>query len=385
MRLLRALAASLALLAASPVHADRDFQRRSAELIQAHKNSAGRLEAPIAATVRAVLAGKHVYVARDSWGSEATGRAGGMTGLLAYDPVAAQSGDVVWMDYDQHSFAEALKAAVQAESRGCEAILFGPRPGNGEPYRLWVDSFNSGNDDGPLTLFGNLLSLWEAQGELIAAASRSGKRLAVNVTYLLPESKQNYEAGTLFDTQRPQLDPIPPNVMAGEYLDAVQKMFRDIDQKQSAPLHAAAELISADLRAHKKVIYTSVGHLMQTDGAHSSRRFLYVGSSASAAEYLREMGEGGGVVLYLGYVPAQQPFDAAAGLRKRGIPMIWSGVPPDNLDAWIAPGEVFIDQQWLLGDCAVRDHGSPCMLALSGVSELYLLERLRDMTGDSRQ
>jgi hypothetical protein len=367
-----------------PAATSRDFQQRATELIQAHKEAPQRLDVPVAATLHALLDGKKFFVGTgDSWGSEAVSRAAGLAGPDAYQPGVTHRGDVVWLEYDQKSWKDTLKIATAVERSGCLVVLFGPKPAGGEPFHLWVDSLNARDDDAALNLLANVLSLWEANGELIAAASQNGKRLAVNVTYLLPEAKQNPAVGTVFDSRRPPLDPIPSHVMAAEYLSAVEGMFRDIDQKESQPLAAAAALIAANLRARKKIVYTAVGHLMQLDSAHSSRRFVYVKSFDDSAAFELELGKGG-VLIYLGYVPGEQPFDPTRDLRKAGVAIVWSGVPPSNLSSWLAPGEIFIDQHWQLGDCGVRDHGSPCMLAVSGLAELYLFERLRDLTGDSK-
>ena len=369
------------------------------QVLQKHQAALPRLIAPANATANAVMHGGAFYLAGDQgWVAEGDGRAGG---LMVVRPLSASKpavkGDVVWLAYTPRTYTEEEQQARELEGQGCLVIAFGPRLASGAPhFTHWIDSFTPPAADDNLTRMGNIISLWTATGEVTASASRAGKTLAFFQSDSVESSNvRNHMYGILpppgvwnslaekrslaFHDGFPQMAPIQPGVLSQAYISYVENMLQNIREWDLSSIMSVGQEMSRRAAEGHPALLMLVGHMMPFAVDQNSKLFRYIDIQKQRNEVESQLHQGGYFV-FIGYVGVY--LDLLREVRQAGATAAWivSSLPTEvHFSQW---GDVVIDQQWRIGDCAVEAPGYDVrILPPSGIAQLFIYETLLRAAG----
>lgn len=372
------------------------------QLLKAHRDGLPDLIAPAEATAAALVKGGSLYLGGDkAWIAEGDGRAGGLMAarpLFLSAPEAkpdnkrantpapgtwlpAQArpvkGDVVWIAYAPASYQDDVKIAQDLRKKGCLVILFGPKPESGRPNsQYWIDSDTSPTADLNLTRMGNILSLWTLTAETTAATSRQGRTL----TFYQSDSIEGAQVrnalyrGLTFHTDLPKMAPVPPGLLSKEYLDAVQKMLEAIRSTQQAKIIKVGQEMAKRAAEGQPARFMMVGHMAQNLIPEHSKLFDYLPIKTKRDAVEAELPRNGLFVM-MGYVGIYG--DLWRQVRAKDATAVWIVSPLPTAVNFAQWGDVIIDQEWKIGDCALEIPGYDVkVFPLSGVAQVYIYEML---------
>lgn len=349
-------------------------------LLDRNRREVKRLFAPAEASARAILAGGRYFVAGSDpgWISEATGRAGGIYVATALRSVEeARPGDVVWLAYWPASYRKDVEQARALEAKGCVVTAMGPRPPSGAPpVKRWVETFTAWDARPNATQTGNVLALWTLTGETASAAARQGRTIVFWKSFGMPGGKERYEkykALSVHEPGQPSMRPAAPGALARAYIDYIQHMVALINRKEGASLRAVAAEIRKRVAAGRLPLMMTNAHMMPHVMSGDGRWYRFQ-KDAKALEAALGKND---YLVYLGYYHPL-PMDVWDALRRAGARAVWIAVPrPDQKLDFASHGDLFIDQQWQMGDAAVPvpDYDVR-ILPASGVAQLYIHELL---------
>jgi len=360
-------------------------ERETAYLLAENRRHVKRLFAPAEASARGILAGGRYFIAGSDpgWIAEATGRAGGAYIATALRTVEnARPGDVVWVAYSPATYEEDLAQARALEAKGCVVTALGPRPPSGvPPLKYWVDSFTSWDARPNATLTGNVLSLWTLTGEMASAAARQNKTIVFWKSFGMPGGKERYEkykSRSIHREGEPRMRPAAAGVLARAYIDYIGTMFRAIGEKEGANLRAVAAEIRKRVAASRPPLMMTNSHMMPHAMTGEGRWYRF----QKDLQDLRAAVTPGAYLIYLGYYHPL-PAEVWDAVRRAGARAVWIAVPrPDQKLDLAGHGDLFINQQWQMGDAAipVPDYDVR-ILPASGLAQLYIHDWLAAQVG----
>lgn len=350
------------------------------ELLENHRQAIPRLVSPAELTARSLIAGGAFYLAGSDigWREEGVARSGGLMRALALPSFqVTREGDVVWLSFLSATYQAELRNSKELERRGCLAVAFGPSPPDSLPdFRHWIDSLCPWNGALNFTRLANVLSLWTLTAELAAFTAREAKTLAFWQNLWVPEAdvRDGLYKMCMFHDGVPQMEPVQPGALSRAYLDYTENMFREIRAHELAKIIMSGEEIAQRARETRPAAFMVLSHLMPYCVDRESKLFHYfdAGIDREVLEgYLAP--EGLLVCVWHNGVPP----DVWRAVRRARARAIWIVSPlPDQVD-YEQFGDVFVDQHWRLGDCAVEVPGYDVrILPPSGLAQLFIYELL---------
>ncbi len=373
----------------TPVQA---YLKRAQDLVARHRSHVARLQAPAEQVADALLAGRSLDLGGSDlgWVSEGLGRAGGLMVTGHREPgTNAEAGDVHWISYYSKTLDSELKKAAELESKNLQVFGFGPRPSGGAPgFQHLIDSLTPWSAEANFALLGNLLSLWTLTGEVAAATARKGKTLVFwqSMFYptLHPEFKgrnERFRGHTFQEKGEPQMEPVQPGFAARAYLDAVAKMFHEIQAQELDKIISVGKEMARRAAASHPATTMIVSHMMHNELWGGDK---YLKECKGDAAKLPDALGSDGYLVYLGYYDGVPPATWDA-VRQAKAKAAWIIVPlaGQNLD-FAQYGDVMIDQHYEPGDAAVAMPGYDVkILPPSGLSQLFVYELLMRAAGAS--
>lgn len=383
--MLWALIIALGCLVGSGLAAPLEWERQAIRLLDDNGRRVDRLFAPAEASARAMISGGKYFVAGGDpgWIAEATGRAGGVyVATRLPDVETARPGDVVWIAYSPATYAKDLELARALESKGCVVTSLGPRPPSGAPpLKHWVDSLTPWDARPNVTLTGNVLALWTLTGEMGSAAARRNATIVFWKSFGMPGGKERYEkykSQSMHKEGDPHMRPAAPGVFARAYIDYIRRMAIAIGEKQGAGLAAVAAEIGKRVGSARLPLMMTNSHMMPYAMTGDGRWYRFQKDAGALKAALAP----GDYLIFLGYYHPL-PGDVWDALRSANARAVWIAVPrPDQKLDFASHGDLFIDQQWQMGDAAVEAPGYDVkILPASGVAQLYIHEFLATRVG----
>ncbi|MCC6862667.1 MAG: hypothetical protein IT158_29100 [Bryobacterales bacterium] len=376
-----ALTSGAAAASAAPAAPERETNN----LLNDQQRRLQRLFAPAEASARALIAGGKYFIGggHPGWVSEATGRAGGVY-MAAALPSGdrAQPGDVVWIGYSPESYQNDLALARALEARGCVVTVLGPKPPSGvPPVKYWVDSFTPWDARANATLFGNALSLWTLTAEMASAAARQNTTLVFWESIGMPGGRarwEKYKSQKFHREGEPRMRPAAAGALARAYIDSIRRMIAAIGRKEGANVAAVAGEIRKRVAASQLPLMMTTSHMMPHAMTGEGRWYRFQKSPKEFESALAS----NGYLIFLGYY-GPLPADVWDALRRSKARAAWFAIPrPDQKLDFASHGDVFIDQQWQIGDAAVTvpDYDIR-ILPASGLAQLYIHELLAARLG----
>jgi len=359
------------------------YLQQAQRLVAAHRSQLARLDAAVTASANALVSGGSYYVCCEynAWPAEAYSRAGGTMGLTVYKGKRLSAKDVVWVSYTPATYQATIKA-VAALKPAPVVVWFGPMPPESAPGANYIDSLTKWSDADNLTQLANVLSLWEATGELAAATAHQDRTLVFWQSIYAPNAatrNARYSERLFHQDSFPKMaQNIAPGTLSGQYLDYITSMIDAIAAKELPAITAAGQLIAnhyqfdgSESRAPDSPVLAGGTHL----GKFASPPGFKIADLSGPAT-LNKWLKRDGILVYLGYYGP----DREVLLDLRSIPgahAIWLGAAePRPLDFayW---GDSFINEHWDFGDGAVSVPGYDVpILPASGVAELLVYELL---------
>jgi hypothetical protein len=362
-----------------------DPEREITQLLRDHRREVNRLLAPAEVSARAIIAGGRYFVAgsHPGWIAEATGRAGGVYAVASLPAgESAKAGDVVWLAYSAASYEKGLAQARALEAKGCVVAALGPRPPTGAPpLKHWVETFTPWDARPNATLTGNVLALWTLTGEMASAAARRNTTIVFWKSFGMPGGKERYEKykrQTVHREGDPSMRPAAPGVLARAYIDYIARMVTAFGEQQRVNLAGMVAEVRKRVAASQLPLMMTNSHMMPHAMTGEGRWYRF----QKNAKDLQAALTAGGYLIYLGYYHPL-PAEVWDALRRSNARAVWFAVPrPDQKLDFAAHGDLFIDQQWQMGDAAVPvpDYDVR-ILPASGLAQLYIHELLAAKLG----
>jgi len=361
------------------------YLKRVFDLLATHLQHLPRLTTAAELTGRSLIAGGALYLAGSEigWREEGVARSGGLMRAVALPSAeVACRGDAVWLSFLPTTYTEEVHTAKELEKRGCAVVAFGPRhPGSLTDFTTWVDSLTPWDGDDNYTRLGNVLSLWTLTGELAASTARQGKTLVFwqNSWYPEGEVRNALYKGCMFHGVVPRMEPVKSQVLSGAYLAYIEKMFRKIQENELAKIVKAAEEAGQRAQESRPPAFMALSHLLPPILDRQSKLFHYFdwGVDRKILELFLSR-DGLLVCLWHNGVPP----DVWRAVRRAEARAAWIVCPlPDQVN-YEQYGDMFVDQHWRLGDCAVEVPGYDVrILPPSGLAQLFIYELLKLAAG----
>ncbi len=344
-------------------------------LVAAHRSQVARLDGAVNASANNLVSGGSYYVCCEynAWPAEAYGRAGGTMGMTVYKGKKLTAKDVVWVSYTPATY-QATAKAVAALKPAPVVVWFGPMPPDGAPGANFIDNLIPWNapDGEPIHQLGNVLSLWEATGELAAATARQNRTLVFWQSIFAPNAatrNARYTDRLFHQDAVPRMSAdVRPARISGQYLEYISGMIDAIAAKELPAITAAGKLIAG--QPQDSTVLAGGTH-MGKFAAPPGFKIADLGPAPLGKWLKRD-----GILVYLGYYGP----DREVWLDLRSIPgahAIWLGAAePRPLD-FAYRGDTFINEHWDFGDgvVAVPGYDVP-ILPASGIAELFVYELL---------
>ncbi len=207
-----------------------------------------------------------------------------------------------------------------------------------------------------------IVALWAWLGEFVGACTRLGQMPVMYQSYDVPGAIERWERlrGLKFHAQPPV--PIAPGWIANCYLaelGAVVERFRSAERQRVR--QAAAAAIEAKRQSHRLYAFAHNHTLLRgrLGGPFDPGTFRQINRDWFRLKRFQPVGRGD-IVFCVGYskIYSGSRFRGfTSAMRARGVRLIWSLASYDRDPAQGIPAirsdEIFIDQQWRLGDAAV--------------------------------
>ncbi len=355
------------------------------DLQDRHRQQTSRLIAPAELMASHLMASGAFYLAGGEvgWREEAIARSGGLMKAIALPSHdVAHRGDAVWLSFLPSTYAKEVHTAKELEKKGCAVVAFGPSPPGGRPdFRTWVDSLTPWDGDNNYTRLGNVMSLWTLTGEVAASTARQGKTLAFWQNSWYPEGdvRNGLYKECMFHDGVPRMEPVEVGVVSRAYLDYVGGVFRKIQTYEIEKIVKAGKKAGQRARESRPPAFIALSHLMPhlVDRQSKLLRYFDAGVDRKILEVFLSRND---LLICLWHNGV--PPDVWRAVRRAKARAVWVVCPlPDQVN-YEHHGDVFVNQHWQLGDCAVEVPGYDVrILPPSGVAQLFIYEILLRVAG----
>lgn len=326
--------------------------------------------------------------------SEAYGRSGGMMRMHHPARLIARGWSGICLGFPREDrLADDLALARDLVRDGCHLILFG-RPAIGaaaaaagvRPHAFVTchasahgGLFEAAGGDWlvPTSPAAAIVALWAWLGEFVGACTRLGRMPVMYQSHDVPGASERSQRlrGIKFDAQPPQ--PVAPGWIAGRYLvelGAVVHRFRSTERQR---VRLAAGAASEAKRQGRRLYAFPHNYTLlrgRLGGPFDPGTFRQINRDWFRLRRFQPVGRGD-LVFCVGYsrIYADPRFRGfVPAMRARGVRLVWSlasyNLEPEQGIAAIRNDELFIDQQWRLGDAVVACPGQEVpILPTSGV------------------
>jgi hypothetical protein len=334
---------------------------------------------------------------------ELFGRSGGVMhidfdrGWKAQRAAEEKKEDVALYAWDDAPKAGDLKRLQDDKAKGLFIVGFGARKSpllaeHVAACDAWIDSGN-GEDDRVVALggsgkagktnhFTNAVNGWLLMGEFVGALTRQGKMPTMWKSWALADghewSDKYFKKAQYHDEFH--VAPQPAGEVGRQYLERIRFMVRRLESTELPQLRAMAERIDVELRAGKKTIVASAGHMvMNYVGRYDDKRWATnqeVHGSVEAQMKGFEKTEENALVLRLGEWGLERGLHEIFQKKHQRV-MLLAGENP-RAEATVPAGyDLRVDYGAAFGDACVRLEGYPIgILPSSGVMQLAAYETI---------
>jgi len=342
---------------------------------------------------------------RQTLGMELYGRSGGVMHAGFDRPwkkertAAEKKHDVSIFGWDSPPEERDLAVVQKEKERGSYVIGFGSKamPELREHTKLvdlWFDtgraaddrvvSYPDGTRAGKINHFINVIYAWALTGETVAALTRQGKMPTMWKSWAYKDGRAWSEA--LFRKKQYhdnyKIPPLPKGKVARAYLSRIRYLLHRFERKELEQIAQAANLIAGEMRAGRKTVIASTGHMAmyyiaRYDDSVWARNQEVHAFLDSQMKSFEEKTAPGALVVQLGESGFDRKLAALFQSKKQRVISITSENPyPENQayrDDWAAK----IDLGFAFGDACVPIPGYPIrILPTSGAMQVAAYECL---------
>jgi hypothetical protein len=333
---------------------------------------------------------------------ELFGRAGGWMHVSFDRPwkekrsAEEQANDMTIFGWDDAPKETDLKKIRDEKGKGRLVIGFGPRssPLLAEHVAAcdeWIDSGGGENDrvvtleDGKRTgktnHFTNAVNGWVLVGEVVAALTRKGKMPTMWKSWAAVDGRawsERYFQKVQFHDDF-QVAAIAPGELGQHYVERIRYMIRRMRNVELPKLNSMAERIAEELRAGRKTVIASAGHMGMSylgrydDALWAVNQEVHDNVEAQMKDYEQKTAEGA-LVLRLGDWGLQRNVAALFERKKQRVMLVTSENPrPEwSISQW---KDLRVDLGASFGDGCVWIEGYPIpILPPSGVLQIAAYE-----------
>ena len=320
---------------------------------------------------------------------ELIGRSGGLTHIGFDRPwtkertAEEKANDAMIFAWDDAPKAGDLKRLQDGKAKGLFVLGFGARKSpllaeHVAACDAWIDSGE--NDRAGRTIhFTNAVNGWLFTGELVAALTRRGKMpIMMKSGMMLDGAAWNTRyAGAQFHDDV-TVPPVAPGELGRRYLERIRYMLARLRNTELAHLQKMAANINAELRAGKKTVVASMGHMGMNfigrfdDALWAVNNEVSDGLESQMKSY--DKSPDGALVLRLGYVGLHRELHALFQRKQQSVMLIAAENPRAEF-AIPAGYELRVDPGFAFGDACVSIPGYPLpILPPSGVLQVAAYE-----------
>ena len=333
---------------------------------------------------------------------ELIGRSGGLMHIGFERPwtkertAEEKASDAIIFAWDDAPKAGDLKRLQDAKAKGLFVLGFGARKSpllaeHVAACDAWIDS-GAGEDDRAVELgggrragktnhFTNAVNGWLFTGELVAALTRRGKMpimLKSGMTIDGAAWNDRFASGQFHDDVT--VPPVAPGELGRRYLDRIRYMLARLRSTELSNLQKMAAAIETELRAGKKTVVASMGHMGMNfigrfdDALWAVNDEVSDGLASQMTSY--EKTPDGALVLRLGYVGLHRDLHALFQRKQQRVMLIAAENPRAEF-AIPADYEPRVDPGFAFGDACVSIPGYPIpILPPSGVMQVAAYETI---------
>ena len=333
---------------------------------------------------------------------ELIGRSGGLMHIGFERPWTKErteeekASDAIIFAWDDAPKAGDLKRLQDAKAKGLFVLGFGARKSpllaeHVAACDAWIDS-GAGEDDRAVELgggrragktnhFTNAVNGWLFTGELVAALTRRGKMpimLKSGMTIDGAAWNDRFASGQFHDDVT--VPPVAPGELGRRYLDRIRYMLARLRSTELSNLQKMAAAIETELRAGKKTVVASMGHMGMNfigrfdDALWAVNDEVSDGLASQMTSY--EKTPDGALVLRLGYVGLHRDLHALFQRKQQRVMLITAENPRAEF-AIPAGYEPRVDPGFAFGDACVSIPGYPIpILPPSGVMQVAAYETI---------
>ncbi len=333
---------------------------------------------------------------------ELIGRSGGLMHIGFERPwtkdrtAEEKANDAIIFAWDDAPKAADLKRVQDAKAKGLFVLGFGALKSpllaeHAAACDAWIDSGASEDDRavdlgggrraGKTNSFTNAVNGWLFTGEFVAALTRRGKMpimLKSGMTIDGVAWNARYAGAQFHDDVT--VPPVAPGELGRRYLERIRYMVARLRSTELSKLQKMAANIDAELRAGKKTVVASMGHMGMNfigrfdDALWAVNDEVSDGLESQMKSY--EKAPDGALVLRLGYVGLHRDLYALFQRKQQRVMLIAAENPRAEF-AIPAGYELRADPGFAFGDACVYIPGYPIpILPPSGVMQVAAYEAI---------
>lgn len=330
--------------------------------------------------VSPIKGGGELYVTGGDQGFalEALCRAAGMMMVkMIPDAKTVKPGDLVMMGVRPDTLDKDKALAREIHAAGGKTLAFASAKllRGDSPFDFVIDNGLPPFDRvlpggiGPGSTVANAINLWVFTGELVSAFTRQGLMPTMWQSVAVPgHQERNAKYRELKFHENLTIGPIEAGKIGNEYLKVLRGLFQGLKRTELGKFPAAGQEIASRLKAGHVAYLDMMGHMPPSEvGIPGDPNYFKVLRAPKDGKPLEVTSED--IVLSIAYVGITS--DVLRVVNAAKVKAIWAIAPVEDMSLYEKRGDLFIDEQWRIGDAAVAVPGYDVkILPPSGVIQL---------------